>query len=47
MGIVLVLMVVLSMIRGVVNERQGWRSAAFQNIAQSLATPACPHKPSS
>ena len=37
MGIVLVLMVVLSMIRGVINERQGWRSAAFQNIAQSLA----------
>jgi inner membrane protein len=38
MAIVLVLMVVLSMIRGVVSERQGWRSAAFQNIAQSLAS---------
>lgn len=37
MGIVLILMVVLSMIGGVINERKNWRSAAFRDIAQSLA----------
>jgi inner membrane protein len=36
-GIVLTLMVVLSMIHDVIRERQGWRSAAYQDIAQSLA----------